>query len=70
VIKICASPQGVAAVEENIDLDLSDIVTQGVSIESGADRIEVLVEQVANGQLTQSEELGHREFMMPRAEMI
>lgn len=70
VIKICASPKGLEAVKENIDIDLTDIVTHGATLDSGADRIEALVEKVANGQLTQSEKLGHREFIMPAAGMI
>jgi altronate dehydratase large subunit len=65
VIKISASPTCMEAMSENIDVDLSDIVMKGATLDSGADRIMALIEAVANGQLTQSERLGHREFVMP-----
>jgi len=65
VIKICASPEVAKVMAENIDIDLSDIVIQGTSLVNGANRIEMFIEQVASGRLTQSELLGHREFVMP-----
>jgi len=65
VIKICSSPMGMEALRENIDIDLSDIVTEAASLGSGADRIETFMYQVASGKLTKAEILGHREFVMP-----
>jgi altronate dehydratase large subunit len=66
VIKISASPQGMKLMGENIDVDISDIITDGASIISGADRIEIAIQKVGKGQLTRSELLGHREFIMPQ----
>jgi len=70
VIKICATPGIVKMMAENIDIDLSDIVIQGTPLINAADRIEMFIEQVASGRLTQSELLGHREFVMPQMEML
>lgn len=70
VIKVCASPSGVASLPQNVDIDLTDIVTRGASLEDGANRLEFLVQAVVNGQKTRSEELGHREFIMPTVDMM
>ncbi len=70
VIKICASPNGVAALRENTDIDLTDIVMQGATLQSGADRIEDRLWEVANGKLTISEQFGHREFVMPTVDLL
>lgn len=70
VIKICASAEGVARVRGHIDVDISDIVTHGASIESGADRIEAVMREVANGAPVRAEALGHREFVMPQVGVL
>jgi len=66
VIKICASHAGVQRMRGNIDVDISDVVTQGAPLAEAADRIESLLYAVANGTATRSEALGHREFVMPQ----
>lgn len=66
VIKICASPEGVRRVPGHIDVDISDIIAAGASVESGGDRIEQALYSVLDGTPTRSEALGHREFVMPQ----
>ncbi len=70
VIKICASPEGSRRVPGHIDVDISDIVASGASIESGADRIEQALYSAVNGTPTRSEALGHREFVMPQTGVL
>ncbi|MFO1198594.1 MAG: UxaA family hydrolase [Burkholderiaceae bacterium] len=70
VIKLCASPDGMARVPAHIDLDVTDLVTGGAPIASAADRLEAMLHDVANGALTRSETLGHREFVMPQAGVL
>jgi len=70
VVKICASVEGVRRMSNHIDVDITDIVTDGASIEGGADRIERLMYDVAGGVATCSEALGHREFVMPQVGVL
>jgi altronate dehydratase large subunit len=70
VIKICASAEGVRRMPGHIDVDISDIVTAGASLESGADRIERALREVAAGKTTRTEQLGHREFVMPQVGVL
>jgi altronate dehydratase large subunit len=70
VIKICASPEGVRKVPRHIDVDITNIVTSGATVESGADRIEDAMRAVMDGELTCAERLGHREFVMPQVGVL
>jgi len=70
VVKICASPEGVGRLPGHIDVDISDIVTAGASIESGADRIERALQGVLDGTPTRAEFHGHREFVMPQVGVL
>ena len=70
VVKICASAEGVRRVPGHIDVDITDIITNGASIASGADRIDRSMRAVANGAPTRSEALGHREFVMPQVGVL
>lgn len=70
VVKICASAEGMRRVPGHIDVDITDIVTEGASIASGAERIERLMHEVASGRPTRSEALGHREFVMPQVGVL
>jgi len=62
VIKITANEQTYRNMEDNIDMDLSTIISGEETIEQAGERIFTEVIEVANGRLTKSERLGHREF--------
>lgn len=62
VIKITANEQTYHNMEDNIDLDLSPILSGKETIEKAGERIFDEIKEVVNGKLTKSESLGHREF--------
>lgn len=62
VIKITANGQTYRNMEDNIDMDLSSIISGEETIEQAGERIFTEMIEVANGRLTKSESLGHREF--------
>jgi altronate dehydratase large subunit len=70
VIKICASSDGVQRVPGHIDVDISDIVAAGATLESGAERVQRALSSVLGGTPTRSEALGHREFVMPQTGVL
>ncbi|MBK8323019.1 MAG: UxaA family hydrolase [Betaproteobacteria bacterium] len=70
VIKICASPDGMRKVPGHVDVDISDIVTAGATVQGGGDRIEAAIRAVIDGEPTRSERLGHREFVMPQVGVL
>lgn len=62
VIKVTANEQTYQNMEDNIDLDLSPIISGEETIEQAGERIFKEMIEVSNGKLTKSESLGHREF--------
>jgi altronate dehydratase large subunit len=62
VIKITANAETYRNMEDNIDLNLSSIISGEETIEQAGERIFKEVLEVVNGKLTKSESLGHREF--------
>lgn len=70
VIKICGSQEGVQRLPGHIDVDITDIVAAGATIESGADRIVQAMRAVVAGELTHAERLGYRDFVMPQVAVL
>jgi altronate dehydratase large subunit len=62
VIKITANQETFLKMNEHIDIDLSPVSADEMSMECGANAIIDLMLKVANGNLVQTEKLGHREF--------
>lgn len=62
VIKVTANGQTYRNMEDNIDMDLSTVISGEESIEQAGERIFTEMIEVARGRLTKSESLGHREF--------
>jgi altronate dehydratase large subunit len=62
VIKITANEQTYRNMEDNIDMDLSTVISGEETIEQAGERIFNEMIEVARGRLTKSESLGHREF--------
>ena len=62
VIKITANKDIAQNMAENIDLDLSPVLYEGLSIEDAGKNIFSYALRVAEGELVAAERLGHREF--------
>lgn len=62
VIKITGNSETYNKMADNIDLDVSGIISGNASIEEMGQEIFTQVITVANGKLTKAESLGHREF--------
>jgi altronate dehydratase large subunit len=66
ILKICASPTGIARMGADIDVNISSVVSGSMSISGAADMIEKAMNDVITGKKSFSEELGNREFLMPQ----
>ena len=70
VIKVTANLHMAKLMAENIDIDLSDIVSGKISVENGGETVFSKVLSVTQGEETCSEKLGHREFSLYRISPI
>lgn len=66
VIKICANPRACRLVPENIDVDVSGILSREITLEQAADKIMECIVKTARGRFTASEVLKHDEFAPTR----
>jgi (2R)-sulfolactate sulfo-lyase subunit beta len=66
VLKISPNPKTAAEMKEHIDVDLTDLLVGGMSLEEAATRITDAFERTASGRLTAAEVLGHREFVLTK----
>jgi altronate dehydratase large subunit len=66
VIKVCAHPETVRTMRENIDVDLSGVIEGRSTIKDGGDLVLAEILAVVRGGLTKAEVLGHDEFNIPR----
>ena len=66
VIKSSANPNTVSTMSEHIDLDVSPVITENMTLDWSADATEDLVVRTASGRRTAAEALGHREFVLTR----
>jgi altronate dehydratase large subunit len=64
VIKVCANPDTYARMGEDMDIDAGRVLTAQTALEDVAGEICALITEVAAGELTASESLGHREFVL------
>lgn len=64
VIKIAANPDMYERLQEDMDVNAGRIITGEAGLDEVGDEIFALVEQVASGQQTKSEALGHAEFIL------
>ena len=62
VVKISANSEAVKKMAENIDIDLSGILTGDMNLDDAGRIIAAKVLEVAGGKLSKAEKLGHREF--------
>ncbi|GGF99065.1 UxaA family hydrolase [Paenibacillus abyssi] len=66
VIKITGNKKMFMHMEDNMDVDVSDILSGTMSLQSSGDRIWQEIQEVADGKLTKAEILGHQEFSINR----
>jgi (2R)-sulfolactate sulfo-lyase subunit beta len=66
VVKITANPKTAQSMGDHMDVDCSDMLTRGRSVEEAGDELIDIVERTINGRLTAAESLGHREFTITK----
>jgi altronate dehydratase large subunit len=66
VLKITGNARTAETMRDNIDLDVSGVLTQRESFDEAAERLFSEVLAVASGSLVAAERLGHREFAIHR----
>ncbi|MFW6033668.1 MAG: UxaA family hydrolase [bacterium] len=66
VLKLTANPRTAETMSEHIDLDVSRIITDDMTLDEAADATEDIVVQTASGRWTAAEVLGHKEFVLTR----
>ena len=66
VIKITGNPKTMRTMPEHIDVDVSGILRRDMTIPQAGDALIQNIVRTANGRLTASEALGHREFSMTK----
>ena len=64
VIKVCSNPETFERLWDDMDIDAGRILQGEASLEDVAKEIRNMVMGVAQGTLTNSEDLGHQEFHM------
>lgn len=66
VLKLTANPNTAATMSEHVDVDVSRVITENMSLDEAADATESAVVATASGRWTAAEALGHREFVLTR----
>jgi (2R)-sulfolactate sulfo-lyase subunit beta len=66
VIKLTANPITAATMSEHIDTDVSGLLSRELNLQQAGEQLMDEIVRVANGRLTCSEALGHREFVMTK----
>ena len=64
VIKICANPETYRNLSEDMDVDAGSIIEGKATVNEVGKIIYDQVIGVANGNMSKSEELGHKEFIL------
>lgn len=64
VVKVCANPDTYTRMQDDMDINAGQILDGRASLDEVGTQILHLINQVANGQLTASEGLGHQEFVL------
>jgi (2R)-sulfolactate sulfo-lyase subunit beta len=66
VIKITGNPKTMRTMPEHIDVDVSGVLARTMTIPQAGDALIENIVRTANGRLTASEALGHREYSMTK----
>lgn len=65
-VKICGNPLTCETFAEHIDLDLSDVITEGRSLSAAGEAVNAAASAVINGEITRCEALGEIEVAISR----
>ncbi len=66
VIKITANPKTRATMSEHIDVDVTGLLDQTMTLEQAGDAVMAMLLRTASGRLTAAEVQGHREFVLTK----
>lgn len=66
VIKLSGNPLTCSTMSEHIDLDVSGILSGEMTFDQAGEKLLEMMVRTANGRLTASEALGHREFIITK----
>jgi (2R)-sulfolactate sulfo-lyase subunit beta len=66
VVKICGNPHTVATMGEHVDVDVTGLLRQELTLEAAGDAVMAMLLRTAAGRLTAAEVQGHREFVLTR----
>ncbi len=66
VVKICANPKACSLASENIDVNISGIMSQELTLEQAGDEFMDCIVKTARGCFTATEVLKHDEFALTR----
>lgn len=66
VIKVSGNPTTVDTMADHIDLDVSGVITDGMSLDEAGERVTETITAIAGGRPVAAEMLGHREFGIKR----
>lgn len=66
VVKVSGNPETVDRMADHIDVDVSEVLEEGVSIDAAGEKLLDEVVAVADGKPVAAELLGHREFAIKR----
>ncbi len=64
IVKVCANPETYARMTEDMDVNAGRVITGEATLASVGAEIYELVQQVAAGRRSASEEMGHQEFVL------
>jgi len=66
VIKLCSNPRTLRTMEEHFDVDVSGLLRREINMDQAGDKLLEMMVRTANGRMTATEVLGHREFIMTK----
>jgi altronate dehydratase large subunit len=65
-VKICANPRSAQSMREHVDVDLSGVLTEGLSLESAVARAHETLRAILLGRDPKADELGYSEIRISR----
>lgn len=66
VVKISGNPRTVATMSEHVDVDVSGLLRQEMTLEQAGDAVMAMLLRTASGRLTAAEVQAHREFVLTK----
>ena len=66
VVKLASNPRTVRTMSEHIDVDVSGILRRDIDMDQAGDMLLDMMFRTANGRMTATEVLGHREFIITK----